>query len=120
MDNSATIDDLKEKVRIFCEERDWDQYHGPKDLSIVIITEAAELLEHFRFKSEAESEKMLRDQGKRNEACEEIADIMIGVLRLAQRYDIDLSEELVKKIEKARMKYPVEKSRGSNKKYNEL
>ena len=105
---------------MFCEERDWDQYHNAKDLAIDIITEASELLEHFRFKSEKEVEEIMKDDKKSHMVKEELADVAIGVIRLAQMYDIDLSKEVQDKLIEAGKKYPIEKSKGSNKKYNEL
>lgn len=120
MESKTNIQELKERIKKFCEERDWDQYHGAKDLSIGIITESAELLEHFRFKSNEEIEQILKDPKKKVEISEEMADIFYFLLRLAQRYDIDLAKALDKKLEKNRERYPVEKAKGSNKKYNEL
>lgn len=120
MESRTNIHELKEKIRQFCQERDWDQYHNPKDLAIGIITESAELLEHFRFKSDAEVEAMFKNPEKKAEISEELADIFYFVLRLAQKYDINLVEVLDKKLDKNRQKYPVEKARGSNKKYTEL
>ena len=120
MDSNTSISQLKEKIKKFCEERDWDQYHNAKDLAIGIITESSELLEKFRFKSPNEADLMLKDKGKRQEISEEMADIFYFLLRLAQKYEIDLSSELNKKIFKNEKKYPIEKSKGSNKKYNEL
>ena len=119
-DSETTLQDLKEKVRLFCQDRDWDQYHNPKDLAIGIITESSELLEHFRFKSEEEVELFLKDAQKKKEISEELADVLYFVLRLAQKYNIDLSKELDAKLEKNKEKYPVEKAKGSNKKYSEL
>jgi len=119
MDSTTNIQELKDKIKKFCEERDWDQFHNAKDLAIGIITESSELLEHFRFKSENEVEEILNSD-KRKEVTEELADIMFFVLRLAQRYDIDLSTELEEKIKKSAEKYPIEKAKGTNKKYNEL
>ena len=120
MDSETNVHELKEKIKKFCEDRDWDQYHNAKDLAIGVITEASELLEHFRFKSEKEVEEMFNSQAKREEISEEMADVLYFLLRLAQRYDIDLVTELNKKMEKNEKKYPVEKSRGQNKKYTEL
>ena len=120
LESKTNIRELKEKVRVFCEERDWDQYHGAKDLSIGIITESAELLEHFRFKSESQVEVMMKDPKKREEISEEMADVFCFLLRMAQRYDINLAEALDKKMEKNRVKYPVVKAKGLNRKYNEL
>ncbi|MBI2559114.1 nucleotide pyrophosphohydrolase [Candidatus Woesearchaeota archaeon] len=118
MDSKTTIDNLKNKVKKFCEDRDWDNFHNPKDLAIGIITESSELLEHFRFKSNEESESIIRTN--KDGISEELSDIFYFVLRLAQKYDIDLSEELDKKLKKNTEKYPIEKSKGSNKKYGEL
>ncbi len=120
MDKEVTIDELKEKIKFFCEARDWDQYHNAKDLTIGIVTEAAELLDHFRFKSVDEVDIILKDPEKRGTISEEMADIFYFLLRLAERFDIDLSEELVKKMGKNEKKYPVEKAKGSNKKYTEF
>ncbi len=120
MDHKTNINELKEKVKQFCEVRDWDQYHNAKDLAIGIITEASELLEHFRWKNGEEVEKLLKNSNKREEIGEEMADVLYFLLRLAQIYDIDLATELDKKIKKNDKKYPVGKAKGSNKKYNEL
>ena len=118
MDETITIAELKDSVKRFCEERDWDQYHNAKDLAIGIITESSELLEHFRFKSIKEVEEVIIH--KKEKISEELADILFFILRLAQRYDIDLSREFQEKIEKNAKKYPIEKSKGSNKKYTEF
>lgn len=120
MDSKTNIQELKDKIKKFCEDRDWDQYHNAKDLSIGIITESSELLEHFRFKSEKEIEVMFSDIEKRNRIAEEISDVFYFLLRLAQKYNIDLSEELNNKMIKNNKSYPIEKSKGSNKKYTEL
>lgn len=120
MDNETNINTLKEKVKKFCEERDWDQYHNAKDLAIGIITESSELLELFRFKSEPEIVEMFKKPEKKQAISEELVDVLYFVLRLAQKYDIDLSSELIKKLQKTAAKYPIEKAKGSNKKYTEL
>lgn len=119
MDKNTNLYELKEKIKMFCEERDWDQYHNAKDLAIGVITESSELLEHFRFKSEKEIENIFNSE-KKKEVSEEMADVLFFLLRLAQKYDIDLSDELNKKLEKNELKYPKEKAKGSNKKYTEL
>lgn len=120
MDHKTNIHELKEKVGKFCEDRDWAQFHGAKDLAIGIITESSELLEHFRFKSEKETEEMFKNPEKRQHISEETADVLYFILRLAQKYNIDLTTELNKKLEKNEKKYPIEKAKGSNKKYTEL
>jgi len=120
MDSITTISTLKALVKKFCEDRDWDQYHNAKELAIGIITEAGELLDIFRFKSYEEVDELFRDQAGRAGIGEELADILYFVLRFAERYDIDLSEELDRKMKKNEKQYPVERSRGSNRKYTEL
>lgn len=120
MDDKTSVEQLKGLVKTFCEERDWDQYHNAKDLAIGIITESSELLEHFRFKSEKEVEDLFKEKSKRKEISEELSDILYFILRFAEKYDIDLSEELKEKIDKNIQKYPIEKSKGLNKKYTEL
>lgn len=120
MDDKTTVQELKNKIRKFCEERDWDQFHNAKDLTIGIVTEASELLEHFRFKSNQEIEEMLNSPEKRRHISEELADALYFILRLAQRYNIDLATELNDKIVKNEKKYPIEKAKGSNKKYTEF
>ena len=120
MDHKENIYELKEKIRRFCEERDWDQFHGAKELAIGVITESSELLEHFRFKTNKESDKMLLDSKKKAELSKELADTFYFVLRFAQKYNIDLSDELIKKIKENGLKYPIEKAKGSSKKYTEF
>ena len=119
VDENTNIEDLKQTIKSFCEQRNWDQFHNPKDLAIGIITEAAELLEIFRFKSENEITGMLQNPDKREQIAEELVDIFYFVLRFSQKYEISLSEELRKKMKKNEMKYPLEKAKGSNKKYTE-
>lgn len=119
-DEETNLHELKEKIRKFCEDRDWDQFHGAKDLAIGIITEASEILEHFRFKSEKEVEELFHNSEKKEHISEEMADVFYFLLRLAQRYDIDLADSINKKMEKNNMRYPLDKWKGSNKKYNEV
>jgi len=120
MDHETNLEHLKQKIKKFCDDRDWDQYHNAKDLAIGIITEASELLQIFRFKSLEEVEAIFKDETKKQEISEEVADVLYFLLRLAERYDIDLSTELTKKIKKNEGRYPVERAKGSNKKYTEL
>lgn len=119
MDEKTTISQLKDSVKKFCEERDWDQYHNAKDLSIGIITESSELLEFFRFKNQKEVEELFNTSSKK-EIAEEISDILFFIFRLAQKYDIEISKEFMDKIQKNEKRYPIEKSKGSNKKYMEF
>jgi NTP pyrophosphatase (non-canonical NTP hydrolase) len=114
MDKKVTLVELKKRVQQFCEERVWDQYHNPKDLAIGVITEASELLEHFRFLTDEQSVRLISDPQKRQEIEEEIADVLFFILRFAQRFDIDLDDSLKKKIEKNAEMYPVEEWKGRN------
>jgi len=107
-------------VKKFSVERDWDQFHNAKDLAIGIVTEASELLEMFRFKSEREVESILKDPKTAREVQDELADVFYFALRLAQKYGIDVSTALRKKIDENARKYPVRRAKGSNKKYTEL
>lgn len=120
MDNTSTIWSCMELVKNFCDDRDWAQFHNPKDLAIGISTEAGELLEHFRFKSEAECQDLMSDLKRREEIEEELADVFYFVLRFAQRNDIDLGAALANKVALDGKKYPVEKAKGQNKKYSEF
>lgn len=114
-----TVKELMEEVRNFCEQRDWDQFHNPKDLAIGISTEANELLDIFRFKNQEDMEELMHDGKKRIHVEEELADVFFFVLRFAQMNDMDLKKILEDKLEKNGRKYPAEVVRGQNKKYNE-
>jgi NTP pyrophosphatase (non-canonical NTP hydrolase) len=118
-DDKTTVKELKQLIQKFNKDRDWDQFHNAKDLGIAIATEAAELLEHFIYKSGAELEDLFKGE-KREEVDDEIADVLWATLMFAERYDIDISNALKKKIDKTALKYPINKARGSNKKYTEL
>ncbi|MBI2670387.1 nucleotide pyrophosphohydrolase [Candidatus Woesearchaeota archaeon] len=120
MDDKTSIQQLKDKIKKYCDERDWDQFHNAKELSTALILEAAEILEPFRFKSEKEVEEFLNNSRNKEEVSEEMADVLYFLLRLSQRYDIDISEAFHRKMKKNEKRYPVEKAKGSNKKYNEL
>lgn len=119
-DTNARVAELKQMVARFCVERDWDQFHNAKDLAIGIVTEASELLESFRFKSDGEVDLMFKDKLQSKSIRDELADIVYFTVRLAQRYDIDISSSLEEKIKESARKYPVEKAKGSNKKYTEF
>lgn len=111
---------LQSEVRRFCEARDWDQFHDLKDLSIGLVTESAELLDLFRFRSKEECEAMLSDIARREKIEDEISDVYFFLLRIIDRYEIDIEKALQRKLAKNEAKYPVEKSRGRNLKYDEF
>ena len=104
-----------DKVLAFRDERDWKQYHTPKDLAISLSLEAAELLEVFQWSG---SDLECRD--KLPELREELADVLMYAISLADRLDLDLDEIIQEKVKKNAEKYPVEKAKGSAKKYTEL
>ena len=120
MDHEVNVEELKARVQRFCEERDWDQFHGPKELAIGIVTEAAELLDHFRFLSEEQADEVLVEAETRAEIEAELADVFYFVLRFAQRFGIDLDEALRNKLAKNAERYPVERSRGRKAKAERL
>jgi len=112
------IEDLKKLVIDFRDARDWKQFHNPKDCAISLLLEAAEVLEHFQWKSKEEIDEYLKDH--RDDIGEELADVLYWVLLISNDLNIDISEALEKKIEKNNKKYPVDKSKGSHAKYTEL
>lgn len=118
-DENTRVNELKALVREFCEVREWDEFHCPKNLAAGLITEASELLEIFRFKSDEEVVEMMKDERYLSMVRDEIADVFYFVLRFAQRNDIDLTTSLREKLKKNEDRYPVETSKGSNRKYNE-
>lgn len=109
------MNDIKEITEIllkFRDERDWAQFHNPKDLALALNIEAGELLEAFLWKSSEQA-----DIGK---VKEELADVFVFALLLADKYDFDVKQIVLEKMEKNALKYPVEKARGVAKKYTEL
>jgi NTP pyrophosphatase (non-canonical NTP hydrolase) len=117
MENS--LEHLQKIVRAFCEMREWDQFHTAKDLAIGVSTEAGELLDLFRFKTDAEIKDRLGEPEFRRKVEHELADVFFFILRFAQMNGIDLSEALRAKMEVNASKYPVATAKGSNRKYNE-
>jgi NTP pyrophosphatase (non-canonical NTP hydrolase) len=115
MDNQ--LEKLQRLVSRFSDARDWTQFHTLKDLSIGLSTEASELLQLFRFKSEAECLAILKDGSLRVQ--DEMADVFYYLLRMADLYGVDLEEALVHKMLENEQKYPIDKVKGKNLKYNE-
>jgi NTP pyrophosphatase (non-canonical NTP hydrolase) len=119
-DRSMTVEELKACVKAYCDARDWDQFHDAKELAMSITIESAELLELFRFKSPDDMKRMFETPGQREKICGELSDVLFALLRFAQLYEIDMTEAFDRKMEENERKYPVEKARGSNKKYDEF
>lgn len=111
------LDTLKLLIREFAERRDWNQFHSPKNLSMALIAEAGELIEHFQWLTEEQSANL--EQKKLREVSDEIADIQIYLIRLSDMLGIDLIRETRRKISDNEQKYPAEKVKGSPKKYTE-
>lgn len=111
------LEQLKMRIRQFVEERDWDQFHSPKNLSMALIAEAAELVEHFQWLTEEQSKSL--GQQNLEKVQEELADIQIYLIRIADKLNVDLLDAVRKKIEVNEKKYPPEKVFGSSKKYTE-
>ena len=109
---------LRDALRKFADERDWDQYHSPKNLASALSVEAAELLERFQWLTEDQSRKLPPDELQK--VREEMADVLNYLVRLADKLDVNLLEAAREKIELNAKKYPVAKARGSAKKYSDL
>ena len=116
--SSTNLNTLKQRLRDFAEARDWDQFHSPKNLSMALSAEVAEIVEHFQWLTEKQSKTLPQD--KLAEVETELADTLIYLIRLADKLDIDLLKVAKNKIEINEQKYPVEKAKGSAKKYTEL
>jgi len=110
--------ELRDTLRAFTREREWDRYHTPKNLAMALIVEAAELAEHFQWLTAEESQSP--QDGKREKIRDELADVLIYLVELADTLDVDLAAAARDKIVKNALKYPVDKARGNAKKYDEL
>ena len=115
-DSKTTIAELKQQVAAFVAERDWQQYHDPKNLSMAIAIEAAELMEHFQWLRSEELQSAIADPGVREEVRDELADIACFLLALSNRLEIDVSEAIEQKMAKNRRKYPADEFRGKYRK----
>ena len=114
---SKDITSLQQAIRKFVDERDWDQFHNPKDLSISLALEAAEVMEHFQWKNAEEMAEHLKSN--KHEVAEEIADVFYWVLLLSNKLDIDLTQAFAEKMKQNEAKYPVDKAKGNHRKYTE-
>jgi NTP pyrophosphatase (non-canonical NTP hydrolase) len=112
-----SLESLRDTLRQFAAEREWDQFHSPKNLAIALSVEASELLEHFQWITEPES-KMLAPE-KIDEVRDELADVLIYLIRLSDKLAVNLLEAAFEKVRKNVTKYPAEKVRGSSKKYTD-
>lgn len=114
----AGIEDLRDRLRQFASDREWDQFHSPKNLAIALSVEAAELLEHFQWLTAEQSESLSPEAHAA--VRKEMADVLLYLIRLADKLDIGLIDAAREKLLENAQKYPVEKARGSSRKYTEL
>ena len=112
------LGELREALRQFAADREWDQFHSPKNLAVALSVEVAEVLEHFQWISDAESANL--PAVAKAKVREELADVLLYLVRLADKLDVDLPAAAFDKLELNARKYPVEKARGSSKKYTDL
>ena len=112
------LDELRERVRAFVRERDWGRFHSPKNLAMALAGEAGEMLEIFQWLTEAQSRAL--DPKSHAAARDEVADILLYLVRLADRVGVDLADAAARKLAENERKYPAEKARGNAKKYTEL
>ncbi|MGQ9649822.1 MAG: nucleotide pyrophosphohydrolase [Phycisphaerae bacterium] len=111
-DEDTTVAELRREIAAFIRERDWEQFHDPKNLSMAIATEAAELMEHFRWIKNDLSRQWVKDAGNKADVAEELADVLAFVLSFANTADIDITTSLRAKMAKNERKYPVQEYKG--------
>jgi dCTP diphosphatase len=116
-DSDVTVSALKDLVRRFSRERDWEQFHHPKDLGVALACEVGELLEHFRYRTNEEITTALDRPGDKQALAHELADCLWLLLRLADVCRVDLADSLHHKVELAAVKYPVAQCYGRPDKY---
>jgi NTP pyrophosphatase (non-canonical NTP hydrolase) len=119
-DSTTTLAELKARVLAFARERDWEQFHSPKNLSMALAAEAAELMEHFLWATPEASRGLVQDEAKRRKIAEELADVVIYAMEFANVTGMDLAAAIEAKMAANAKKYPVEKARGRAEKYTEL
>ena len=110
--------EIRDRMRAFVAERDWDQFHTPKNLASALIVEAAELQEHFQWLTPEQS--MVLAPEKRAAVADELSDVLVYLVRMADKLDIDVADAADRKIAANAAKYPADKARGSMRKYTEL
>ena len=115
---NSDLESLRDALREFARERDWDLFHTPKNLAAALSVEAAELLEHFQWLTPEQSAELTREA--RAGVREELADVLLYLIRLADKLDVDLIEAAQAKLAINARKYPADKARGNARKYSEL
>ncbi len=121
MNDAATpLQEIKDRVLAFSRERDWEQFHSPKNLSMAISAEAAELMEHFLWQSADQSRQDASEEKLRGKVEEELADVLIFAIQFANMTGIDIASIIEAKMLRNAEKYPVEKAKGRSDKYTDL
>ncbi|MFA5319485.1 MAG: nucleotide pyrophosphohydrolase [Candidatus Paceibacterota bacterium] len=110
--------DLTNRIIAFRDARDWKQFHNPKDVSLSLVLEAGEVMEHFQWKNKEEIEEYIKTD--KEHVGDELADVLYWVLLMSHDLNIDILDALDKKIKKNEEKYPIDKSKGKHTKYNKL
>ena len=119
-DSTTTVASLKTRVLAFVRERDWEQFHNPKNLSMALAAETGELMEHFLWANPGQSIAIAADPAKRQKIADELADVVIYALEFANITGLDISSAIEAKMAANAKKYPVEKAKGRSEKYTEL
>jgi NTP pyrophosphatase (non-canonical NTP hydrolase) len=119
-DDQTPLQYLKDRIADFARERAWEQFHSPKNLSMALAVEAAEVMELFQWKTEGETADLRHDPKTFRRVREEIADVAVYLLNLCNRLNIDLSIAILEKLSQNARKYPVDLAKGSAAKYTEL
>jgi dCTP diphosphatase len=112
------LNELSDRIALFADEREWNQFHSPKNLSMALAVEASELLEHFQWLTEEQSKSLPPE--KHTEVESELADVFIYLVRLADKLQVDLFTAADRKLDINEMKYPIDKSKGNAKKYKDF
>ena len=119
-DSTATVAELKARVRAFVRERDWEQFHNPKNLAMALAAETGELMEHFLWATPDQSRAIAIDPAKRAKIADELADVVIYALGFANVTSLDVAAAIDAKMAANAKKYPIEKAKGRSEKYTEL
>ncbi|NCB20545.1 MAG: nucleotide pyrophosphohydrolase [Clostridia bacterium] len=112
------INQLTQRILDFINDRDWNQFHNPKDLALSLVLESAEVMEHFQWQSNEEMQEYIKSH--KDEVGEELADVFYWILLMSHKLDIDIIEAFKNKMLKNEAKYPVDKAKGKHDKYNKL
>lgn len=114
------VERLRSVLATFAHNRDWDQFHSPKNLAMALSGEVGELVEVFQWLTEEQSRQVKGEHEAAKAVRDELADVIMYAVRLADVLEIDINAAVISKLDQNNQKYPVEKARGSNKKYNKL